>query len=95
MAEPLSLAANIVGVAVPALHVARLLLDDLEAIVDAPKAVESLKGDLESVDSALESLRRINDAEWKSLGVTVAHESKAAITACERTCDMFRADLKR
>jgi len=95
MTDPLSVAASIVGVTVPALHGTRLLLDDLQGIADAPKAVESLKEDLLSVDMALKSLQAVKDPEWKSLGETVAHESKVAISNCKRACDMFRTDLQR
>jgi hypothetical protein len=94
MAEPLSVAASIVGVTVPALHGTRLLLDDLQGIFDAPKSVESLKKDLRSVDLALKSLQAVHDSEWKSLGGTVADESKVAISSCTRACDTFRADLQ-
>ena len=94
MAEPLSVAASIVGVTVPALHGTRLLLDDLQGIIDAPKAVESLKEDLRSVDLALKSLQAVHDSEWKSLGETVADESKVAIRSCTRACNTFRADLQ-
>jgi hypothetical protein len=95
MAEPLSVAASIVGVTVPALHGTRLLLDDLQGIIDAPKTVESLKEDLLSVDLALKSLQAVHDSEWNSLGVTVADESKVAISSCTRACNTFRADLQR
>jgi hypothetical protein len=95
MAEPLSVAASIVGVTVPALHGTRLLLDDLQGIIDAPKTVESLKEDLRSVDLALKSLQAVHDSEWKSLGETVADESKVAINSCTRACNTFRADLQR
>jgi hypothetical protein len=95
MTDPLSVAASIVGVTVPALHCARLLLDDLQGIIDAPKSVESLKEDLRSVDTTLKSLQAINDPEWKSLGGTVAEESKVAVSTCTRSCEMFRADLQR
>jgi hypothetical protein len=94
MADPLSVAASIVGVAVPALHGTRLLLDDLQSIIDAPQSVESLKEDLRSVDMALQSLQAIGDPEWKSLGGTVANQSKVAISTCKRVCDKFRADLQ-
>jgi hypothetical protein len=94
MAEPLSVAASIVGVTVPALHGTRLLLDDLQGIIDAPKSVESLKEDLRSVDLALKSLQAVHDSEWKSLGGTVSDESKVVISSCTRACDTFRADLQ-
>jgi hypothetical protein len=57
--------------------------------------VESLKEDLRSVDLALKSLQAVHDSEWKSLGGTVADESKVAISSCKRACDTFRADLQR
>jgi hypothetical protein len=95
MADPLSVAASIVGVTVPALHGTRLLLDDLQRIVDASKAVENLKEDLLSIDMTLKSLQAVKDPEWKSLGETVAHESKVAISNCKGVCDMFKTDLQR
>jgi hypothetical protein len=94
MADALSVAAGIVGVTVPALHATRLLLDDIQSIVNAPKSVESMKEDLHSVDMALQSLQAIGDTEWKSLGGTVASESELAIITCARACDLFRADLQ-
>lgn len=42
MADPLSIAASVVGVTVPALHGTRLLLDELQNLKDAPKAVKRL-----------------------------------------------------
>jgi hypothetical protein len=95
MADPLSIAASIAGVTVPALHGARLLLDDLQKINDAPETVKRLKDDVCSVDMALKSLRTVKDEEWESLGKTVAEESKAMISTCTKACDEFRNDLKR
>lgn len=95
MAEPLSTAATVVGIAVPALHGTRLLLDDIQKIVDAPKAVATLKEDLRSVDMALEALKAVHRSEWESLGQEVVGESKFAITTCTKACDTFRNDLQR
>jgi len=95
MADPLGIAASIVGVTVPALHGARLLLDDLQNINDAPETVERLKDDVRSVDLALTSLQTVKDQEWKSLGRAVAEESKTTISTCTRACDKFRSDLQR
>src|SRR5438045_9117825 len=95
MADPLAVAASVVGITVPALHGTRLLLDDLYRIKDAPEAVKSLKEDILSVDLALNSLQAVEDREWESLGGTIADESKAAITSCVRACDAFRTDLQR
>jgi hypothetical protein len=95
MTDPLSVAASVVGITVPALHGIRHLLDDLQSIIDAPKAVEALKEDLRSVDMALESLQAVKDPEWKSLGGAIVEQSKATISTCARACDMFHADLRR
>jgi hypothetical protein len=95
MADPLTVAASVVGITVPALHGTRLLLDDLHRIKDAPEAVKNLKEDILSVDMALNSLQAVEDREWESLGGTIVVESKAAITTCVRACDVFRADLQR
>jgi Fungal N-terminal domain of STAND proteins len=95
MADPLSAAASIVGLTVPALHGVRLLLDDIQNIVDAPKAVASLKEDLLSVDMAIEALKALQSSEWELLGQDVTKESKFAVSTCTLACDRFRNDLQR
>jgi hypothetical protein len=95
MTDPLSIAASIVGVTVPALHGARLLLDDLQKINDAPETVERLQNDVRSVNMALSSLQTVKDREWESLSRTVAEDSKRAISTCRTACDKFRIDLQR
>jgi hypothetical protein len=37
MADPLSIGAGVVGIIVPAVHGSRLLLDDIQSIIDARK----------------------------------------------------------
>lgn len=93
MADPLSIGAGVVGIIVPALHGSRLLLDDLQCIIDAPTAIETLKNDLCSVEMALTSLRAVKDVEWELLGDAVVKQSKAAIHSCTKACDLFRTDL--
>lgn len=95
MADPLSITAGVVGIIVPALQGTRLLLDDLQCIIDAPKALETLKTDLSSVEMALTSLRAVKDVEWELLGDPVVKQSKAAIHTCTEACELFRADLQR
>jgi hypothetical protein len=68
MADPLSTAASVVSVVVPALHGERLLLDDIQQIVDAPKVVTTLKEDLGAVDMALEALKAVHSSEWGVAG---------------------------
>ncbi len=94
MADPLSIAASVVSVAVPALHGTRLLLDDLQKLKDAPKTVRRLKEDVHSVEVTLTTLQTVEDREWQSLGTTVAEESKTTISTCTKACDQFRANLQ-
>jgi hypothetical protein len=93
--DPLSIAAGVVGIAVPALHCVRLLVDDLQKIANAPDAVKSLKDDLLAVDNALTSLQAISDAQWKSLGENIVSQSKTAMKLCSDSCDKFRTALVR
>lgn len=93
--DPLSITAAVVGITAPTVHCIRLLLDDLQKIVDAPEALKSLKTDLLSVDQALTSLQAVSDAQWQSLGDAVVVQSKTATTSCKGSCDRFRAALGR
>ena len=94
MADPLSIAASVVGITVPALHGTRLLLDDLEKLKDAPKTVKRLADDVHSVNAALKLLQDVKDREWESLGTSVAEHSKTTISSCTQACDLFRTDLQ-
>jgi hypothetical protein len=89
MADLLSVGAGVVGIIVPALHGSRLrlLLDDLRCIIDAPKAIETLKGDICSLEMALTSLQAVKDVEWGLFGNTVVEQSKATIHSCTKACD--------
>ena len=95
MADPLSIVANVVGIAVPALHGMRKLIDDVTNIVDAPQAIQSLRDDLTSAALALECLKAIPESEWESLGSPVADQSRHAVETCGSACDNFRMDLQR
>jgi hypothetical protein len=95
MADPLSVAASVVGIAATALHGTRLLLDDLERLKDAPKTVKRLTVDVRSVEVTLNLLRGIEDREWKLLGSDVAEQSNTTIVSCKQACDIFRTDLQR
>ncbi|KAL8637190.1 MAG: hypothetical protein Q9228_005514 [Teloschistes exilis] len=95
MADPLSITASAVGVIVPALHGTRLLLEDLQQLKDAPKTVKCLIDDVHSVHATLELLQGVEDGDWKSLGQSVADQSKATISSCTQACNLFRADLQK
>jgi hypothetical protein len=93
--DPFSIAAGIVGIVAPALHCVRRLVDDLQRIVNAPDAVQSLREDLLSVEKTLTSLRAVSDLQWDSPGEAVISQSKTAMTSCSQACDKFRAALGR
>ncbi|KAF2463407.1 uncharacterized protein BDR25DRAFT_154604, partial [Lindgomyces ingoldianus] len=95
MTDPLSVAASVVSITIPALHGTRLLLDDLEKLKDAPKSIKRLVDDVQSVDAALQLLRGVEDREWESLGTSVAEQSKSTISTCAQACDHFRTNLQR
>ena len=95
MADPLSITASAVGIIVPALHGTRLLLEDLQQLKDAPKTVKRLIDDVQSVHATLELLQGVEDGDWKSLGQSVADQSKATISSCTQACNLFRTDLQK
>ncbi|KAK4235982.1 hypothetical protein C8A03DRAFT_45950 [Achaetomium macrosporum] len=93
--DGLSIAAGVVGIAVPALHCVRLLVDDLKDIVNAPDAIKLLKDNLLSIDNSLTSLQIISGPEWESLGESIADQTKSAMELCSNSCDRFRTVLVR
>jgi hypothetical protein len=95
MAEALGVASSIAGLAVPALHGARLLLDDLQKINEAPREVKRLQEEVSSVETAVTSLQTVKEEEWKLLGGNVAEASQVTIRSCTKACESFRSDLHR
>lgn len=95
ISDPLTVTASVVGIVVPALQGARLLIDDLRKITDAPKVVQSLETDLASVSSSLESLQAIEAPQWQSLRSRIQDQSRAAVGTCVAACDAMRGDLQR
>ncbi|KAF1830995.1 hypothetical protein BDW02DRAFT_591462 [Decorospora gaudefroyi] len=57
MADPLSIAASVVGIIAPAFHGIRLLLEDLQQLKEAPKTVKRLLEHAQSVDASLKLLQ--------------------------------------
>jgi hypothetical protein len=95
MADPLSIAASVVGVTVPALEATRLLLDVLSEIKDAPKTITRLSDEVRDVDGTLNLLQGVGDREWLLLGTTVADHSKTTITSSKEACTHFRGKLQQ
>lgn len=95
MADPLSITTGVVGIVVPALHAARLLIDDLHNISEAPATVETLCQDVGFLEATLASLETVTPPQWAALGPSVVEQSKNAITSCTKSCTEFRTDLQR
>ncbi|CAJ2508642.1 Uu.00g136680.m01.CDS01 [Anthostomella pinea] len=94
MADPLNVAASVVGITVPALHATRLLLTDLQELKDAPSTVRHLQEDLRALDAAIKSLQEIDDTKWAVLGQDVAENTKTTVGTCQTACTFFRADIQ-
>jgi hypothetical protein len=95
MPDPLSISASVAGLVGLALHGTRLLIDDVNNIRDAPRALEDLQTDLTSISSSLESLEAIDELQLKMLGDQICNQSKFAVNKCTSACDGFRGDLQR
>ncbi|KAF2790575.1 hypothetical protein K505DRAFT_311178 [Melanomma pulvis-pyrius CBS 109.77] len=95
MPDPLSIAASVVGITVPALHGIQLLLEDLEQFRNASKTVKRLLEDVQSVDTSLKLLQRVEEREWDLLGASIAEQSKTTISSCAQACNLFRTNLQR
>jgi hypothetical protein len=92
MTDPLSIAASLVGITVPALHGVRLLSEDLQQLKEAPKTVKRLSEDVQSVETSLKLLQGVGEREWDLLGASVLDKSKATISSCTQACNLFRTD---
>jgi hypothetical protein len=94
MADHLSITASIVGIIGRTLHGTRLLLDDLQKLIDASDTVQRLKDDLHLVDAAVTSLKAIEEREWEALGVDIVEKSTKTLGNLQRACDSFRTDVQ-
>jgi hypothetical protein len=83
------------SILVTALHAARLLLDDLRKISEAPSTVVTLTRDVGSVEVTLKSLLAVSGPQWIALGETVVEKSREVITSCTKSCTDFRTDLEK
>ncbi|MCJ1360714.1 MAG: hypothetical protein MMC33_010723, partial [Icmadophila ericetorum] len=95
MADPLSITASVVGIAIPALKATQLLLKDLQQLKDAPKTVKRLMEDVQSVNKELALLRGIADTDWELLGAGVDEHAKTIFNSCTQACGLFQTNLQR
>lgn len=95
MADPLSVAAGVVGLVVPALHGLRLLRTDVDRIVGAPQAVAELKEDVTSLDHSVALLKKIDAPTWDALGAGVVQHAVTTMQHCDTACETIHSDLQR
>ncbi|KAH7386066.1 hypothetical protein BKA66DRAFT_440710 [Pyrenochaeta sp. MPI-SDFR-AT-0127] len=95
MPDPFSVAASVVSVTVPALHGARLLLNDLISIIDAPRTIRSLEEDISSTLQVRDAFENVAKREWQILGQTVADQAETSIRQCDEACGAFRTDIQK
>lgn len=93
--EPLSIAASVAGVAVPALQCVQHLRNYLQGIANAPRDVISLREDLLTLEQAITSLQNVSDPQWKSLGDAVVIQSKTGMSQCKKSCNKFQTAIGR
>ncbi|KAH7139589.1 hypothetical protein B0J13DRAFT_638482 [Dactylonectria estremocensis] len=95
MSDPLSIAASVIGIVGPTLHVLRILINDIKEIRDAPKNLRDLLGDLRLVGTALESIKSIQEEQWEILGRPTADLAIATIEKTIETLKEVDQDLEK
>ena len=92
--DPFSLTVGAVGLLVPALHATRILLNDISEWKKAPRSVKDLKGEIDLVEAAVESLKGIEDADWNLMSPGVKDQTESIVKTTTKSCELFTADLK-
>ena len=82
MAEPLSVAASLAGITVPALHVLHILLDDFARVRDAQKTIRHRAEGMKAFVAISELLEKIEDQKWQFLGTSIAEQVRITIGCC-------------
>lgn len=92
MAETVAL---VVGFVMPALHIIRLLAEDIKKIVGAPKIIQDLRTQLDAVYTSVECLKDIEADQWATLGEKVSNQSRANTEACIKTCNELHGRIRK
>ncbi|KAG9232662.1 hypothetical protein BJ875DRAFT_535806 [Amylocarpus encephaloides] len=64
-------------------------------IVPALHGTRLLLGDLQQLNDAPKTIKRVEEGDWESLGQNIATQSKATIISYTQACNLFRADLQK
>jgi hypothetical protein len=96
MTDPFSITAGAFGVAGVALQSITALLEDIQAIKNAPEAIANLKEELSAVEIVLTTLdSELQGPTLEILSPNAKAGLSLATTNCKRACDKFRTKLKK
>jgi chromosome segregation ATPase len=88
MTEALSTTAGVVGIFGVVAHSLHVVYDDIDAIRGAPKEMDSLKKELQAVETAITNLRsQARNVFDENVGL------ETSINECQQACEEFHANL--
>jgi hypothetical protein len=91
MADGLSVAASVVGIAATALQSVQFLSKTIDNIKDVPEAVKSIRADLQAVEPVLRHLDTALRGDVSQ--IVLSDEIKFAVENCGRACTSFQTLL--
>ena len=98
MSDPLSVTASVVGITAAALHTIHVLVEDIDNVKGAPKAIADIRSDLTTVEGSLTSLHQVLDdpnALPDSLKTQLGTRNiENAVRGCDKACSEFREPLR-
>jgi hypothetical protein len=96
MTDPIGITAGAVGIAAATLHSVNTLIDDIQAIKNAPDAIADLKQDLCTIETVLRTLdSQTEESALEGLSLDAKSGLSLATAGCKRACDKFRTKLKK
>jgi hypothetical protein len=91
MADPLSIAASVVGLATAALQTVQFLSKTIDNIRDAPDTIKNVRIDLQAIEPVLRNLSTALQGNDKE--ILTSDQIKPAVENCERACTAFQSML--
>ena len=95
MTDPFTTVATVAGVVGLTLQAIKSLHDDVQAIKDAPAAVDTLKQDLDAVAGVLQTIQGSTEGSLQHLSTDANAALAAALNNCKSACETFQAKLRR
>jgi Fungal N-terminal domain of STAND proteins len=91
MADPLSIAASVVGIATAALQSVQFLSKTIDNIKDGPDSIKSIRADLQAVEPVLHNLNTALQGDGTL--IVLSDQIKPAVENCSRACTTFQSRL--